>query len=49
MLILVMARSEVTLGGGEDWDKNAEKIWRGGTFQGQADEQVPTDETKKEW
>lgn len=49
VLILAMGRSEVTLGGGADWDENPEKTWREGTCQGQADEQVPIDETKKEW
>ena len=49
VLILVMGRSEVTLGGVADWDENPKKTWREGTCQGQAEEQVPIDETKKEW
>lgn len=49
VLILVIGRSEVTLGGGADRDENPEKTWREGTCQGQADEQVPINETKKEW
>ena len=48
VLILVIGRSEVTLGGGADRDENPEKTWREGTCQGQADEQVPINETKKE-